>query len=63
MLTDDTVVRFNEALRNFSLSVKEMNQAGHNIDFDYKKNRLTILRDGVPVNSLYVENVASDKTV
>jgi hypothetical protein len=63
MLNDDAVVRFNEALRNFSISVKEMNQAGHNIDFDYKKNRLTILRDGVPVNSLYVENISTDKTV
>lgn len=63
MLNDDAVVRFNEALRNFSMSVKEMNQAGHNIDFDYKKNRLTILRDGVAVNSLYVENNSTDKTV
>lgn len=56
MLNDDAVVRFNEALRNFSVSVREMTQAGHNIEFDYKKNKLTVFRDGVPVNTLYVDS-------
>lgn len=61
MLNDDTVIRFNETLRAFSLAVKDMTQAGYNIDFEFKKNRLTVIRDGVPVNSLYVDN--SDKIV
>lgn len=56
MLSDDVVVRFNESLRGFSMSVKELTDAGHNISFEFKKNKLIIMRDGNTINTLYVDN-------
>lgn len=56
MLEDDVVVRFNESLRDFSLAVKEMTDAGYSIEFEFKKNRLEISRDGQPVNTMFVDN-------
>lgn len=51
---DQIVVDFNESLRNFSQSVKNMNAAGMEVTFTFAKNRLSIFRDGVLINSMYV---------
>lgn len=57
---DAVMVKFNEVFRSLSSAVKDMQQIGYEVKFDFKKNKLTAICDGSPLISLYVDNTPNE---